>query len=250
MTRAGQVNADNLATLRLMIFCGEPLLPEHLKLLFAVRPDLVVYNTYGPTEATVSCTLLRLTASDYRRACRNTVAIGDPIPGMALHLVQGDTPSEGELVITGPQLARGYWNDPFATAGAFRELEVDGMAVRAYYTGDWARRIGNQTFFIGRRDSQVKISGYRLELGEVDAALRTCGYPFAASAVVEGELHAFLETDDATVDTEALRLRLAALLEAHAIPRCFHVIGHLPRNANDKIDVLALIGEAGHREQL
>jgi D-alanine--poly(phosphoribitol) ligase subunit 1 len=240
MMRAGQMTADNLTTLRLMTFCGEPLLPEHLEALFAARADLVVHNTYGPTEATVSCTVLRLTALDYSRACRTTVAIGEPIPDMALHLMHGESPSEGELVIIGPQLARGYWNNSEATADVFRELEVDGTAVPAYYTGDWAERIGDQIFFVGRRDSQVKILGYRLELGEVNAALRHCGFPTAVSAVVGGALHAYLETD-APVDTEALRARLAALLEPHAVPAYFHALSQLPRNANDKIDLLALI---------
>ncbi|HTR59126.1 MAG TPA: AMP-binding protein, partial [Casimicrobiaceae bacterium] len=79
MVKVGQVTQRNFETLRMLTFCGEPLTKLHLDAIFAARPDVVVHNTYGPTEATVSCTLVRLTAGDYEGACQSSVAIGDPI---------------------------------------------------------------------------------------------------------------------------------------------------------------------------
>ena len=239
MMRADQVDRVNLESLRLMTFCGEPLLETQLDCLFAARPDLIVHNTYGPTEATVSCTLQRLTATDYRRACRGTAALGQAVPGMRLHLVSTDLADKSELAITGPQLARGYWNGEKSTADAFRPIRVGDTPVPAFYTGDLVERFDRHIFFAGRRDLQVKILGHRLELEEVNAALRKCGYLAVASMLIDGELHAFLETDGA-VDTESLRSRLAEFLESAAVPLHFHPVHSLPRNANDKLDIAAL----------
>jgi len=244
MRRGHQVTHRNLQSLRLMTFCGEPLLPEHLDAIFAAHPDVIVYNSYGPTEATVSCTVLRLGRENYREACASTVAIGDPIDKMDIHLLQGASLDEGEIVITGPQLADGYWNDPHATAAAFREIDIaapGGGRTRAYFTGDWARRLRGKTYFSNRIDFQVKINGFRVELDEVSAALRKSGYGGCACALIQGDLHAFLETEVPVPEVD-LRQRLETLLEPHAIPKYFHPVRVLPRNASDKIDLKVLIG--------
>ena len=240
MRHGRQLTAENLASLRLMTFCGEPLLPDHLDAIFQARPDLCVHNSYGPTEATVSCTLIRLNAGNYQAACSSSVAIGEAIDGMEVHLVGGDTPDEGEIAIVGPQLALGYWNNPAATEAAFRPLVVDGQPRRAYFTGDWAMRVDGKIYFRSRIDFQVKINGYRLELDEINAALRKSGFVAAATALINHELHAFIETAG-DVDETALRQSLSSLLEPHAVPKFFHPLAHLPRSANDKVDVKALI---------
>lgn len=248
MAQAKQVTNANLASLRLMNFCGEALLPEHLEAVFAARPDLMVHNTYGPTEATISCTLQRLESSDYRKYCRANVAIGDAIPGMGIVLSGGPNRDEGEIVITGPQLARGYWKNAEATASAFRKVAVGSTEVDGYFTGDWARRVDGQVYFSSRIDFQVKIRGIRLELQEIDAALRKCGFLNAATALIGDELHSFLETGDLSIDDQALRGQLGSLVEPHAIPSYFHAVPQMPRNANDKIDIKALV-QAFHAER-
>ena len=248
MRRARQLTHRNLASLRLMTFCGEPLLPAHLDAIFEAHPDVVVHNTYGPTEATVSCTLLRLDRNTYREACRSTVAIGEPIEGMSISLRGSESGDEGEIVLTGPQLAAGYWNDAKATAAAFRDIETgDGARTRAYFTGDWAKRIDGKTYFANRVDFQVKINGFRLELDEVNAAIRKLGFTGCACAMVGGKLHAFVESGDGLGDS-ALRGGLESFLEPHAIPKHFHFIRALPRNANDKIDLKALIGAVSRQD--
>ena len=88
----------------------------------------------------------------------------------------------------------------------------------------------------------------RLELQEIDAALRKCGFRNAATALVADQLHAFLETERSEIDEAELRRRLAEHLEPHAIPSLFHLYESLPRNANDKIDVKALI--QGQRDRV
>lgn len=240
MMQARQLTADNLASLRLMNFAGEALLPEQLDAVFAARPDLEVWNTYGPTEATVTVTLLRLHAHDYRSHCRASASIGAGIPGMKLVLQNGTHADEGEIVILGPQLAVGYWQSDELTGKAFREVELDGRRQRGYFTGDWGQREGENIYFVGRIDNQVKIRGVRLELGEVEAALRRCGYRDAIVVLHENRLHAFLESDAQTVDDVALAARLAEILVPQGIPSSYHLVPTFPRNANDKVDRGAL----------
>ena len=250
MRRAGQLTHRNLSSLRLMTFCGEPLLPGHLDAIFDAHPEVIVHNTYGPTEATVSCTLIRLDRNNYKDACAATVAIGGPIDNMGLRLLRGDSPDEGEIVLTGPQLAEGYWDDPRATAAAFREIDGAGEGggpVRAYFTGDWAKRMQGNVYFANRIDFQVKISGFRVELDEVNTALRKLGYMSCACALVGGELHAFLDAEG-PLQERALQQDLRGLLEPHAVPKHFHLVRTLPRNENDKIDVKALIASVAGRD--
>jgi len=237
MIQSGQLTSDNLASLRLMTFCGEPLLEEHLAAIFRARPDLVVHNTYGPTEATVSCTLVKLNADNYRQHCDTSAALGNAIRGMRLDLVNGPNDDEGEIRITGPQVAGGYWNDDDATAKAFSAAVSEE---KSFLTGDWARRTGGNLYFRSRIDTQIKIMGHRLELSEIDAAIRKSGIPAVACTFVDGKIHGFLQLKSTDIDLADLRQFLLAHLEPYAIPFNFHFVDELPRNTNDKIDQKAL----------
>jgi D-alanine--poly(phosphoribitol) ligase subunit 1 len=239
MKRAEHMTTEHLASLRLITFCGEPLLESHLDAIFAARPDILVHNTYGPTEATVSFTLIKLGSTGFRDACRTSVALGDPISGMQLDLIGGETENEGEIVISGPQVARGYWRDDEQTRTAFGPMQLDGAERYAYRTGDWAVKEGGHFYFVSRIDRQVKIHGNRIELGEIDAALRACGVAVVYTVLSNGELHSFIE-GNASVNTGALMRAVADALPSYAVPSAIHPIAHLPRNANDKIDSKAL----------
>ncbi len=241
MMRAGHITAANLGSIRLFGFCGEPLLKQHLDSIFFARPDAIVVNTYGPTEATVSMTALRLTKDNYVNACSDSVAIGKPIADMDLHLIGGPTADEGEIVISGPQLAKGYWQNPEQTAKSFRTIGVSGKSPRAYFTGDWAKRSGDQIFCKGRLDIQVKIHGHRLELEEVAAAIRACGWPEVCVLIWRNRLTAVIEASEGLeFKEEELRLALAEKLEHHAIPVELCTIASLPHNENDKIDTASV----------
>jgi D-alanine--poly(phosphoribitol) ligase subunit 1 len=237
MMQAGEVTPALLGSLRLINTCGEPLLPAHLSAIFSALPGISVQNTYGPTETTVSVTELQLTRENHKDACGNSVAIGSPIARMGIHLLGGANPDEGEILITGPQLASGYWQDPERTAAAFRTITVDGHAERAYFSGDWAERRGGHIFFKERIDQQVKIHGFRLELDEVAHAIRDFGFPNVCVLMSKGQLTAVIERSAHRPYNEPdLRKALASKLESHAVPTVFRLIGHLPRNLNDKLD--------------
>jgi D-alanine--poly(phosphoribitol) ligase subunit 1 len=234
MMRARQVTADNLASVRLFSFCGEPLLKEHLDALFAAVPTATVQNTYGPTEATVSMTMLRLDAGDYAEHCAASVALGDAVPGMEIVLAGGSTAEEGEIVIVGPQLARGYWRDAQMSTKSFRAVSARDPRL-GYFTGDWAWRRGGDLFFRERVDFQVKVRGFRVELEEVAAAIRDCGYPVAC-VFKRGETLAAIVEADAAFDEAGLRARLQSKLEPHAIPERIVSVDVIGLNENGKLD--------------
>lgn len=237
MMQARQVNPETMASLRMINFCGEPLLPEHLDAIFSARPDLVVQNTYGPTEATISMTALKLTAENYRASCAASVAIGEPIDGMAIELVGGTHSDEGQIVIKGRQLAEGYFKDPVKTAEVFRPVEGDSSSEIGYYTGDWAERRNGQVFFKERIDFQIKVKGHRVELDEVNAAIRAFGWPVACAFKYGESICAVVEAvDGQDFDERKLRKELGEKLESYAIPDHIRLIEHMPRNENDKID--------------
>lgn len=233
MRNARQVNPECFKSLRLLTFCGEPLLPEHLDAIFAAAPSATVHNTYGPTEATVSCTLIRLAPDTYRRACGTSVALGEPIPGMSITLEGGSTPDEGEIYIHGPQVARGYWLDDNETAAKFRP--ADASIKTTYRTGDMAVRVDGQLFFQARVDRQVKLHGHRIELGDIDAALRSLGFTLAHTVKVGERLVATVESDT-TVDQDAILVQLKKMLPDYCCPSQIVAIPSLPRNVNDKVD--------------
>ena len=237
MMRGREATARRLGSLRRVVVCGEALRPAQVEAVFAACPDVVVQNTYGPTEATVSMTSVELRRGDYAGACGATVAIGDTIAGMALHLVGGPHADEGEIVITGPQLAQGYFGDPARSAEAFRPVMVEGRAVLGYHTGDWAERRGGQVFFRERVDFQVKVRGYRIELDEVADAFARSGWPVVCVFKHGEALAAVVERSaDAEPDLAALRHALLERVEAHAVPEHIRVIDAMPRNDNDKVD--------------
>jgi D-alanine--poly(phosphoribitol) ligase subunit 1 len=240
MQRAQQVTAEYLGSVQRFFTAGEPLLGSHLDAIFAACPTAEFWNAYGPTETTVTMTAVKLTAANYRAAVRQSVAIGEVIPGMHVQ-IEGEDADTGELLIMGPQLADEYWEDPAQTQRAFREIEIRGVRTRVYRSGDWVRRVDGRIYVESRIDHQVKVDGLRLELGEVAAAIRTLGWPEVAVFLVGGALTALIETealDAATV--KDIKLKLKATLERHAVPSRFFAIPEFPRNQNDKTDLMAL----------
>lgn len=235
MVKGRQMTPERLASLRLFTFCGEPLFKRHLDAMFGACPDVRVHNTYGPTEATVSCSLIELRSADYERFCRGSVALGNPIDGMEFLLEGGATADEGELVLMGAQLGAGYWKDEEGTARAFVEREVGGEARRAYRTGDWVERVDDQYFFVSRIDTQVKVRGHRIELDEIDGTIHELGFGSSCTVCVDDALHTFLLTQELPEIAE-FRSRLAERLPAYEVPEHLHGIEAFPRNANDKID--------------
>lgn len=238
------------AGLRLVLFCGEAL-PRSLAAGFAeAAPQAIVENIYGPTELTLACTHYRWHAGSADECEHDVVPIGDAFDGMRAKVVDETlhevAPGEtGELLMTGPQRALGYWNDPDKTAAAF--MVPPGETELFYRTGDRVRRppAGQAMTFLGRMDSQIKIHGYRVELGEIEAVLaREAGLPAAvaigwppAPGGAKGVI-AFVAT--AELDVDAVLDRLEELLPRYMVPKEIRLIDAFPLNQNGKIDRKAL----------
>ncbi len=211
-----------------------------------------VFNHYGPTETTVG--VLTLEVSPHLGAEWTTAPIGVPLPNCSAHVVDpagnevppGDV---GELVIGGANVARGYHGGDDLARSSF--FTADG--VRFYRTGDHARRGPDGIVeFHGRRDDQIKVRGFRISLGEIDAVLTAHdGVRHAVTTVRDDaagnqRLIAFVEpVDPAGLTVEDLERFLHARLPAHMIPRTIVPMDELPRSPHGKIDRAALPDPTG-----
>ncbi|MFI1758651.1 AMP-binding protein [Streptomyces sp. NPDC020571] len=250
LQRADRLAPGSLAGLRQSVFAGEPLHLDTARYWQRAAPDGVLDNIYGPTELTIACTAFRwhpgqdLSAPDYGA----TVPIGVPNTGMEAMLLGPDgTPVDGtgELVMTGPQMFRGYL-EPAQDAGRF--LEHGGR--RWYRTGDQVRATTHGFVHLGRKDAQVKVNGYRVEVGEVEAALRdtsgTDAVVFALVAPGGTRLVGYL-LGDAEPDTTHLAERLAGRLPPYMLPRHLWWLPDAPLNTHGKTDRTRLREDAVRR---
>ncbi|MBA3557746.1 MAG: amino acid adenylation domain-containing protein [Gemmatimonadaceae bacterium] len=259
MRKSGLLRADSMPTLRWSLFCGEPLPAATAEAWQEAAPNSMVENLYGPTELTIACCTYRWHPASSRSECVNDVVpIGRPFPGLgaivvddALQPVTNGEP--GELCVCGPQTAPGYWRDPEKTAEKFVELPVDATRTKRFYrTGDRVVRSAQGVYaYLGRADNQVKVSGYRVELAEVEAVMLrdtgvtsavALGWPIEAGSA-KG-IVAFACGDK--VDAARLTARLRESLPPYMVPSEIHELEQLPLNANGKIDrgALALLLEA------
>jgi non-ribosomal peptide synthetase-like protein len=228
---------ESLDRVRLLILGGEACPPE-IGERFA-NPDREVWNTYGPTEATVVATGARLTGS-------GPVRIGLPLDGWDLAVVGPDGEplgpgASGELIIGGVGLAR--YLDPEKDAEKYAPMPTLGWE-RAYRTGDLVRYEPEGLIFLGRADDQIKFGGRRIELGEIDNALLALpGVTAAATAVRTTKsgnkvLVGYLATGDG-FDVSAAMATLRAELPAALVPRLVGV-DTLPTRTSGKVDRDAL----------
>jgi nonribosomal peptide synthetase MxcG len=240
----------SLACVRLCIIGGEAARADRLRRWRTLcGRSIVLLNTYGPTEGTVVSTVADLGAEPRERIA-DPLPIGRPWPGVVVRVCDAlgrllPTGAEGELVIGGPQVAQGYVGDRDLTARRFADDPIHG---RLYRTGDRVRwRPDGVLLYLGRADDQVKVRGVRVELGEIEAALRTLpGTEEVAAVAATGsagtEIIAFVEPRPPhALDGAALREALRALLPDAFVPAFVDVRPRLPRTVTGKIDRRALI---------
>ena len=246
--------ADSLENVRLLIFGGEACPPELAQRL-AVH-DREVWNTYGPTEATVVACAARLRGD-------GPVRIGLPLDGWDLAVVdEAGVPvpegATGELIIGGVGLAR--YLDPAKDAEKYAPMRSLGWD-RAYRSGDLVKFEAAGLIFAGRADDQVKLGGRRIELGEVDAALQSLPGVAGAAAAVQTSpsgnqlLVGYLVPAGGEPDLQHLREVLASHLPAALVP-LLTVTDALPTKTSGKVDRNALpwplagVGEPGEPQDL
>ncbi|KAF3995915.1 Pls/PosA family non-ribosomal peptide synthetase [Glaciimonas immobilis] len=238
-----------IPSLRLINLGGE-MCPEALVNRWA-KPNLQIFNTYGPTEATVSASLAALRAHE-------PVTIGSPLPNYGMLIInpaietglvllpRGDT---GELCITGPGVAAGYLGRPDLTAEKFliNPWSLGDHDGRLYRTGDLARiDVDGRVQCLGRTDDQVKIRGFRVELGEIEAVLARQPGVGTVAVILRNDdgidqLIAFIVPENGTtIVIGTLRAELGKHLPPYMVPGYFELMREMPRLTSGKIDRKAL----------
>ncbi|MEV0251252.1 amino acid adenylation domain-containing protein [Nocardia sp. NPDC050712] len=240
----GTVDPAGLDQLEVVSVGGDVTTPE---LLAKWQPGRRYFNAYGPTETTIISTGAELLPGQ-------RITIGLPVRGMtALVLDARLNPVPpgvaGELYLAGGGLARGYRNRPGLTAERFVPNPWGAPGARMYRTGDIVRWYGaaRQLDYVGRSDAQVKVRGFRVELGEIDAVLS--GHPAVDFALTLGRttpagstalVSYLLAAPGHTIDTAALTEHAAAALPSHMVPAALVVLDALPLTSNGKLDRKAL----------
>ncbi|GHF48580.1 amino acid adenylation domain-containing protein [Amycolatopsis bartoniae] len=252
---------DSMPTLRWSLFCGEPLTVAQARAWQTAASNSVLENLYGPTELTLSCSRYRLSRRELEndRSAGEVLPIGDLHPGLEqLVLDEESRPNtEGELCVRGPQRFPGYL-DPADNIGRF--VRWDGGEAQVltdpaqpserwwYRTGDRVRVSNQGLVHLGRLDQQVKVRGYRVELGEVESALRSeAGVTDAVAFLAEDGDNSAIEAVCAGEDLrpESLMAGLRQRLPEYMVPSAVTVLPRLPLSANGKIDRRALTKKRG-----
>lgn len=255
--RTRMLSTRSMPELRWSLFAGEALSREQAAAWSAAAVGSVVENIYGPTEATVVCLGYRLPAAmeDWPVTINGTVPIGAARPGTETLILdaQGHPTVDGELLVRGPQRFHGYL-DPADNAGRFIDFTGEGPARAVpsgarpadrhwYRTGDRVRIEGGLVVHVGRLDRQLKVRGHRVELDEVERALRALPGVLETAVIARdtgsgGELVA-VYTGESQPEI-ALRRALKEQLPAYMVPAGLRWADRLPLNRNGKTDYPAV----------
>ena len=248
MRRMNMLRANAFPTLRYSLFAGEPLPIDLARAWQIAAPHSQVENLYGPTEATIVCI-----GSCYHDGItptpdRGTVPIGLPFPGTKAAVLDCNLNplprgNNGQLALSGPNLALGYLEDPALTAARFVTISGESW----YLTGDFARQDPSGIFHhLGRVDNQVKVLGNRVELEEVETHLRAAAGVDEVAAVAwpihDGSAEGIIAfVVGASLDPEEIRARMSSRVPAYMLPRRTIQLKSLPLNASGKVDRSALL---------
>lgn len=244
-----------LPQIRLFLFCGETLTNRTAQKLAGRFPDAVIMNTYGPTESTVAVTEVRITPELI--AAEHPLPVGRSKPGtwIEIHSPEGIRLADGEkgeIIILGNTVSPGYYRRPDLTEPVFFTAKKEGQTVRGYRTGDEGFLQNGQLYYCGRIDLQIKLHGYRIELGDIENNLLKL--PGIKSAVAVANMRdgkaksitAFLVSEHRPEDEfgKALKIKqqLKEYLPDYMIPKKLVFLDQLPMTANGKADRKALGG--------
>ncbi|KAB1933414.1 amino acid adenylation domain-containing protein, partial [Micromonospora sp. ALFpr18c] len=243
---------EGFAAMRQLITGGDVVPHEHVARVLARYPGLVVTNGYGPTENT-TFTLTHSVRST--NEVDGPLPIGTPVPGSRAYILDDryrhvPPGGVGELFCAGAGLADGYLDDPAETTKMFGRFSPD-VPERLYRTGDLVRLdTQGQVRFLGRRDHQVKLRGYRIELSAVSDALTEDRSVKDAVVVVtdadsaEKRIVAAVVAADDQITATMLRDRLAERLPVYMVPTLWAIVDQVPLTDNGKVDRKAIVARA------
>lgn len=237
------------------LFCGEELTHSAAQMLKKKFPDSHIFNTYGPTETTVAVTQVEITDEVLEKYDRLPIGRVKDDTRITIDTSKGDKPGQGEIIIEGPSVSKGYMNNPEKTEKAFFKKAADKYL--SYRSGDAGFFDGDMLFYRGRIDFQIKFNGYRIELEEINFYLSKNSlvrYGVAApkydkdhkvkQIVAEIELNEGVKDKyEASELTKIIRQDLADNIMPYMIPQRFVYRDNMPISQNGKVDIKAVIKE-------
>ena len=246
VANCGVLENIELPDLKTVVFAGEVMPNKQLNIWRKNLPDCLYSNLYGPTEITVDCTCYMV---DREFDDLDPLPIGYERHNMRVLILRDDgteaAPNEtGELCVIGSQLALGYWNNPEETAKAFTANPLNkAFYEEMYHTGDLAYKCEDGLImYVGRKDSQIKLRGNRIEMGDIENAARTIAGLTNACAVFDApneQIVLFVETTQ-KFNKRMINLELGKLIPKYMLPGKVVCMETFPLNANRKIDRVAL----------
>lgn len=229
---------EMLKNLKMFLFCGERLTKETAKKLMERFPESKVINTYGPTESTVAVTSVEITKEIIEN--NEILPIGIPKEGTMIMI------KDEEMIIVGDTVGKGYYRNPEKTKSVFFKVRgSDDKEYMAYKTGDKGYFKDGNYYCTGRMDHQIKLHGYRIELGDIESNLMLCKEveQVAVLPKYDGEkirsLVAFVKApplEGGFKDVKYLKNRLKEKLPTYMIPKNIKFLDDMPMTANGKLD--------------
>ncbi|MDF7639806.1 D-alanine--poly(phosphoribitol) ligase subunit DltA [Lactobacillus sp. ESL0791] len=238
-----------------ILFCGEELPHNEVVMLKKRFPDVRIFNTYGPTETTVAVTQVEITDDILQKYDRLPIGLVKEDTRITIDESKSDKEGQGEIVIEGPSVSKGYMNNPEKTEKAF--FKQAGDKYMSHRSGDEGFFDGKMLFYRGRIDFQIKFNGYRIEIEEINHYLgqnKLVRYGVAAPKYGKDhtvkQIVAEIELEDGVQRkysegelTKLIREDLAKNVMPYMIPQRFVYRNELPISQNGKVDIKAVIKE-------
>lgn len=231
-----------LTNIRVFTFGGEGFPKSNLKKLFKIySKNSKIINVYGPTEGTCICSTYDITEDDFENMSE-LASLGKMNPNFSYYIDKNDNEDLGELVIIGPNIAAGYYNDKNRSDKVFGVLENGKYYLNRFYrTGDLVSEKDGLLYFQGRKDNQIKHMGYRIELEEIENAINSLDVINECAVVYKrindsfGKIIAFL-VSEIEINDILFKKKLSSIIPSYMIPSKILLVKSLPKNQNGKID--------------
>ena len=236
----------NYSSLRWVLFGGEPFDKKYLEQLFGYIPQAKFSNVYGPAEVN-QCTYFNF-GSDV--SLQNPIPLGTAWPETNLKIdYTNSDETTGELLVSTSTQMKGYWNQQETTEASFVTIKDGTNIAKKYYkTGDLVKQDNdNNLVFLGRKDRQLKVRGYRVELNEIENALLTIdGLEEVAVYPIRQEngqnaIHSNVVVNDSSLSEHEIRKILVNKLPNQSIPSQIQIVKTIPRTGAGKVDYKSLV---------